>query len=405
MEESMQYVSHTLDFSECTKNTSIVYRPYQTDKAVYTIMNCDTSLLNDSDMIARKYRSVIMENGPNSKLLCYTPPKSISYELFVKLNSEITDDLLITDIVEGTMVTLFYDDRIQSWEIATKSAVGGDYFFYRTEYNNAENKQPSFRSMFMDALKTDRTANLNDVVIFENLPKNYSYSFVLQHPNNHFVLDIQFPELYLVAVYDINEAHATNIPLSVFREWSCFKYIEGIINFPLQYTITPSTSYTKLLTAYTSIQNDYQQMGIMITNLATGHRCSIRNPTYITVHTLRGNNPNLLYHYLCLRRMNKLDEFIKYFPRYKKQFYQFYQQYMDFVKNVHQSYLSYYVNRSTDTISPQYMQHIHKLHYSIYIPSLMESKQIITKYVVMQYVNTLSPGKILFDLYFQNPKA
>ena len=143
----------------------------------------------------------------------------------------------------------------------------------------------------------------------------------------------------------------------------------------------------------------------MITNLATGHRCSIRNPTYITVHTLRGNNPNLLYHYLCLRRMNKVDEFIKYFPRYKKQFYQFYQQYMDFVKNVHQSYLSYYVHGSTDTISPQYMQHIHKLHYSIYIPSLMESKQIITKYVVMQYMNTLSPGKILFDLYFQNPKA
>jgi len=401
--ESKPYVSYTFNSADFGDNPNIIRHHYQTNKAMYSIINQDSQLLPDGDITHRKFRSVIMTNEPTSSLLAFTPPKSITYENFTELNPIITQNMLITEIIEGTMVTLFYDPRIQSWEIATKSAVSGEYFYFRTEYNNAEKTQPTFRLMFMDALRAAREDELNDVAILSGLSKNYSYTFILQHPENHIVLNIEHPELYLVAIYDISDKHATAIPLPIFRNWSCFHYIGGIINFPLQYSVSPATTYATLLGRHTSIQNDHSQVGIMITNLETGHRCSLKNPTYINVHTLRGNNPNLLYHYLCLRHMDKVEEFVGYFPRYKKLFYGFYEQYMSFVKNVHQSYIEYYVMKTEQIISGQYMSHIYKLHHSVYLPSLSsDTKIIITKFVVLNYLNGLSPGKMLFALNYPN---
>ena len=53
-------------------------------------------------------------------------------------------------------MNLFYDPRRETWEIATKGAIGGNYWYYRTQYGEKDTSQLTFREMFNDALKVSR---------------------------------------------------------------------------------------------------------------------------------------------------------------------------------------------------------------------------------------------------------
>ena len=60
---------------------------------------------------------------------------------------------------------------------------------------------------------------------------------------------------------------------------------------------TPPHTYQELQNKFSSIQGDYNYLGVMITNMETGERTKIQNSVYDEVKTLRGNNPNLQYQY------------------------------------------------------------------------------------------------------------
>ena len=53
------------------------------------------------------------------------------------------------------MVNLFYDSRIRKWEIATKGAIGGNYWYYRNSYDGDNKSQLTFRQMFLESLGYD----------------------------------------------------------------------------------------------------------------------------------------------------------------------------------------------------------------------------------------------------------
>ena len=400
------YVSYKMEAADIALNDKLVRKNHKTRKCGdYSLIRYDKEFVADSDLDIRKYRSVIVSYISNH-LLSFTPPKSIHVEQFRTMYPSISDgetsyDFLITDAIEGTMISLFYDKDIGTWEIATKSSVGCDYFFYRTEYYNEHKTQPTFKAMFLEALTSSPLDDLNDSCVLKCFPKNYSYTFVLQHPQNHMVLNIEKPKLYLVAVYDIHDDKAITIPQIVYQEWDCFTNLTGLIDFPGQYQ---GFSYNDLIDKFASIHSDHNHMGVMITNMISGHRCSIKNPVYENVRLLRGNNPSLQYHYLCLRRMGKVQEFLLFFPMYKKLFYTFYDQFTAFVNDLHASYISYYILKNTEPpISKKYMGHIYKLHHSIYLPSVRNPemvKVIITKHVVREYMDSLDPGAVLFYLNY-----
>ena len=71
------------------------------------------------------------------------------------------------------------------------------------------------------------------------------------------------------------------------------------------------------------MNTSYDIVGVIIHNIQTGERTKIRNPIYEKVRNLRGNQPKLQYQYLCLRKEEKVEDYLKFFPENKSQFLEF----------------------------------------------------------------------------------
>ena len=384
---------------------------YETTQQSYIVLNNNEEWNSDSEWkhdSLEHYNSVILEY-PSRRLLSFAPPKNQEYTdvndfLSFYKDPESKDTIYTNEFVEGTFIHLFYDIRISSWEIATKRAVGGNYSYFHIPGKESI----TYKQMVMEAFRESIDISLNDLSFLDYLPKNHCYSFVLQHPANHIVIPIHIPKMYLVSVYEIDNDKNTATFISPFeyQSWSIFDNLrDGIIYFPKMIDSSSSSSdndYITLIQNNVSIHTPYTQMGLMMTNLNTGKRCSIINPNYEEMCKIRGNYTNIQYQYLCLRRINKVLHFLKYFPQYKSLFYEYREQYERLLTNIHQSYISYYIQKNGVFISKKYFPIIYDIHHSIFLPSVKTSLQngfsnkiIIKRSVIKDYVNQLDPGKIL----------
>lgn len=361
----------------------------------YKILNYDKSYICFNDIETFKYRSVVL-SLPDNKILCFSPPKAIHYNRFVSDHPILTESIYVNEYIEGIMINLFFETRSNKWEIATKSAIGGNYFYYRNHYGNKK-KQKTFYQMFMEAFRMDKNDSLSDIFMLNELLKTHSYSFVIQQPDNHIVLDITEPKAFLVAVYDIVSSNTVMpVPIIDVEKWKCFS--DGIVNFPEQIQYS---SYDELSSSVDSIHNLINSRGVMITDFRKGSRTKIENPVYNQKKTLRGNNANLQYQFLCLTRINKIKEFLDFFPRYNRLFIRFSADYSKFISNVHSSYLTHYVKKKSVIIAKQYLPHIIKIHHDIYLHSLnLESVVIVRKNVVREYFDKMEPRELLYHLNY-----
>ena len=409
------YVDYTPDLVtyNSDKIKTKMYKPKH-GTTEYKILNYDDSIVCDNDAELGQYRSIIV-NPDDNEFLCFTPPKSMTFDGFTQLESSNDiapasvkeTPIFVNELIEGTMISLFYDPRIESWEIASKGAIGGNYWFYRTQYNislrpsveDVQVEQPTFRKMFLDAFRSNEGQDINDLVQLQDLSKEYCYNFILQHPSNHIVLHVIAPVLYLVSVFHLKGTVATAIPTPIYEEWDCFMGLNGLIAFPRRFD---DMSYEELDSTYCSANSPHTMVGLMITNLKTGMRTCMENKTYKEVRELRGNNPNLQYQYLCLLKMGKVMDFLKYFPQYKQVFYRFYKQFQEFVTNVHQSYMSYYIKKTGDKISKKYFPIIYKLHHDIYLTSLGEGKDkiIMRRSEIGKHVGAMAPSELIYYLNY-----
>lgn len=396
---------------------NIKQKKYETSDQSYLILNSDVNEWNTNDTSEKEadiYHSVILEY-PSKRLLSFAPPQNVEYSdnnngfsSFVENNNEI----YINEFVEGTFIHLFYDPRISSWEIATKRAIGGNYSYFHIPGKETI----TYRQMIMEAFRETNDISFNQLPFLEYLPKNHCYSFVLQHPSNHIVIQMETPKMYLVSVYEIDtdKNTATFISPIEYQSWSIFTDLkDGILYFPKTYNIcnenkdakNDMNEYLHLIHLYASIHTPYTHMGLMFTNLNTGKRCSIINPNYEEMCKVRGNYTNIQYQYLCLRRINKVMHFLNFFPQYKALFYEYKTQMDTFIQNIHQCYISYYINKSGVYISKKYFSIIYALHHSVFLPSVTASLQsgiyekiIIKQSVIKEYLNQMDPGKLLHIL-------
>jgi hypothetical protein len=393
-----------LPISSNIRRKNVSYR-YPGDIEVgYTILN-----YNPENPDSTIYRSVILDTNTQVPV-SFSPVKSIPFAEFAEKYPTLSEDIQITEMAEGTMINLFYDNTVEKWQIATKSAVGGHYWYFNQNPPGVSNTAISktFRKMFYDALRAEYDTPLSDIPFISDLNKNVVYSFVLQHPENHLVFRIDHPRLILVSMFLITHTHTENTyHVELIPQYDFTNIVpelpmySGMVNAPDNIFCNEIQSTSAL------VHLEYgNKKGVVITNTRTGERTKLDNPEYLKRKELRGNHPHLHYQYLALVHMGKVHEFLHYFPMYSHMFRQFYTQYQTFITDVHQAYVSYYIHRNTGTQLPKrHFIHAARIHHSIYIPSLSTAqKTVIKRKVVQEYFSKMDPREILFSMYYHEPK-
>lgn len=392
MDNICNYASYNIDVENYNK-TRVQEKIHHKNDVFYKILNYDKTCVCFDDQVSGCYRSIIAST-PGNQIFSFSSPKSIPLSEFRIRHPEINSNIYINEWVEGVMINLFFDERIQMWEISTKSGIGGNYYFYHNQHNN-ENmyNKTTFYEMFMDALRVERTQNLNDIPLLESFDKYYSYSFVLQHPENHMIIKSEIPKLYLVGVYDIDIFNrVVSVPPTIYEEWDIF---QGLIDFPRKYNIS---NYEELDLAMTF------EKGIMITELNSGDRTGLLNPSYEQYKKTRRMNPVICYQYLCLRNTTNVYSFLLTFPSYEPVFNEIERICKHWISNVHSSYLSFYVKKDGNPIQDKYMYHIRRIHKEMYIPAIKSRKEKpkIRKQDVKTYFSRLAPNEQLYHLQYDS---
>lgn len=355
-------------------------------KEEYSIIKYNKNVLtHDEAESYGLFRSVVINK--NKKVVSFAPPKSIQSDKFIRMYEDVTNtDILVEEFIEGTMINVFWDYDFNVWKISTKSTIGAESCFFKSENSK------TFNTMFFEALQK---SNLK----LEYLEKKFCYSFVLQHPENRIVVPFKETNLYLVSVYEIKyinfDIHILPVNINNIK----YMFYETNVLFPK--TLKFFKSYTEIIEQFASMNTPYYILGIIIKNEKTGQRCKIRNPVYEKVRQLRGNQPKLQYHYLCLRKEGKVGEFLKYFPENKNNFSSFRNKLHLLTNTLYKNYISCYIHKEKPLLEylKEYRVHMFNIHQK-FLNELKEKKLFVNKEVVINYINDLHPSQVMYWLNY-----
>ena len=384
---NQDYSNDTLNVIEYSNKTNEVYKIVRYNKDLI-----DKDTISSFGLV----RSVVINK--NNHVISVSPSKSLTFEEFFKKYPDKNEHIIGEQFVEGTMINLFWDHSIESWEIATRNTVGANVSFYKNKNdNNDENSNyKTFNQMFHEAC-------LYNSLDVNSLDKKYCYSFVLQHPENRIVVPFKFPQLFLIEVY-----HIENTPENIFVYTQCLSNINifGFENSSVQLPeIYEYEKYQDLIDKYASNNSPYNTLGIVFKNILTGERTKKRNPVYQQIKELKGNHPKILYRYLTLRKEGKVREYLEYFPEDKNECNKLRQQLHDFTNTLFSNYKDCYVKKQKPLTEfpPQYRNHMFSIH-QIYRNELLEQKLFITNRIVIDYVNKLHPSQQMYALNYNMRK-
>jgi len=330
------------------------------------------------------------------KILSIIPSKIVTSECFqeqyMKTNS---DQFHYQEFVEGTFICVFYDERICGWEMATKNSVGCNYWYIRNQYKAGDfDRQLTFRQMLIECLGGAFDQDFNELPFLNGLSKTHVYHFVIQHPTNKMILNVQIPNAYLVDVYEINGARVQHIPIREYKKVEGLEPLTRLILYPSTYTLEKLDDLT-----VDAFFKEHELQGLVATHLTSGTRTIFEDREYRKIKELRGNHPNLQYLYLSLIKENKITEFLNVFSVYKKLFELFRQELHDFVCQLHSNYISYYVQKSGAIIPKKYFPLVYKLHHEVFLVNKRDdSTFILRRGSVYPFIKKLDVGTVLFYL-------
>lgn len=362
----------TIDFSN---NNHITKKTWYFNNEKYDIIKYKkenlTANLHDSYGLCR---SIILNNN---NICVFSPPKSNDKDMFMNCYKE--NECIAEEYVEGTMINLFYNSNISKWEMCTKSSVGGNIKFFKN--------QPLFSKLFEDTCK-----HLN--IDFTQFDKNYSYSFVMQHPENVIVVPIKDISLCLISVYKIDNLkyEVTEIPKSEYNNL----LLPNTIRLPFGHYFE---SYDELLKNYCSMNTHTCCMGIVIKHI-NGDRIKIRNPNYEYAKKLRGNNNKLQYHFLCLNKDKKIKEYLRFYPQHIDEFNFYTKNLHTFTETLFANYINCYIKKEKPLkeYGHQFKNHMFHLHQH-YLANKCDGKYINLP-TVINYVRELEPARLMYSINY-----
>jgi hypothetical protein len=349
--------------------------------AKYSLLRYEKKgLTEDSFSSSGLFRSVILSDG---KVVCLSLPKSYKPEKFLEEKAKVggSEEVVFTQMVEGTMINLFYNASKSGWEIATRSVVGAKNSYF----DNGTNGKKSFNKMFEESLPQGFN--------YDGLDKDVCYSLVLQHPENRMVQPISEPKLYLVAMFRRLDSDGL--------EWKVEDLKPDANSTTLHhFHLVPNVEFSSSLDVVTSmVGKDYKFMGIHMHLKSNPFiRSKVLNPQYVSVRELRGTQPKLQYHYLTLRtKKGALKAYLKHYPEHTEVFNQYRDQVHQFTKDLQNLYWSCYVKheKPLKEFGAKFRGHMYNLH-----QEFKRTSKPVLLHNVINYVNNLETPKLMYSLNY-----
>ena len=240
-----------------------------------------------------KFSRGLIFDRATRRVVCIPPEKSLHIIPFSQNISkeQWLSEVLIEEFVDGTMINCFNFGG--SWHISTRSFIGANCRWYSSK---------NFNELFDEAKGT---------LDFEKLNPSYCYTFVLRHPENRIVTNYESADLCLVQVREILEDRYNDIPVVTVQEHLKSQGVD--VSIPERYSVSAPEEINTLLSSM-----DFQKQGLVFK--FNGTRSKVRNTEYDRIKFLRGNNKNMFYNYIELRKKGMVNEYLEYFPEFKDEF-------------------------------------------------------------------------------------
>jgi len=418
----------------CSEHGTVVHYSKTSSGVFYTLKYDRAKLTDEQYGSFGRFRSVVFDR--EGKICCIAPPKML--KIGDVLSSVAVNSaggyLHAEEFVEGVMFNLFHRD--DKWYVATKSCVGEVSYDHmkdapgsgvvassssgtaavtaEVDGDGAADKPAAAAFQRLSVQETLRRRICDTLSLLTNgleaVPKQYCYSFVLQHPKNQIVNEVTVPKLYLVAVFElsvINDVtHAIRLERDIFStafSGAVFHTPSGLscvadANDDTTATLTPNTvaDYCKM---YGSLETRGATLpGVVFVDADTGFCYKQRNPKYESVKKRKGMEQKLLSQYLYLRKDRTIDEYLKYHPQHNRAFNEFREKLHDYTLRLYTSYIDHYVKKNSKPLKEydrELRTHMYKLHYDVFLATMKETGAFVTKHTVINYVNNLAPAQQL----------
>ena len=369
-----------------TTNNNTTNQTQTQTQTQYYLINYDKKVMrknkSESDKHCMKnFRSVILNE--DCKVVGFSPPMCEPKHVMNVI--DFPNVQFAEEFVEGTMVNLFYNSAndVQRWDFSTKNTI-------------SPVEKPAgkcFRRMFFEACTN---ANLN----FDDLPKEYCYSFVMQHPDNVIVAPVKNTALYIVAIYlvkngdDLTVATAYEMERSILR-WGSFSKVSHPARLGMK---KGQGDFDKIVKTYASPDSLYYYPGVMFRTF-TGERFKLRNPNYEMVKNTKGVRARDEFVYLHLKQMGYVRKHFERCPEDELKFFEFQSNLYNYTYSLHKNYLDCYIYKKMGLkdFPLKYRNNMYKLH-NDYLHVLKPEGARVTLSHVVQFVNNLSVSSQIYFL-------
>ena len=421
----------------------------KTSSGMFYTLKYDRAKLTDKQFsTVGRVRSVVFDGS--GRICCIAPPKMLTLTDDMKTTevNSVGGHLSAEEIVEGIMVNLFWkagDCGDGKWYIATKSCVGEVSYDHIIQAEAeaqaaaaaaeslaettaeagvaAPDASRGFQKLGVQEVLRRRICDVLSLLPggLDTAPKQYCYSFVVQHPKNQIVNMITVPKLYLVSVYQLSQSddgtgtgtecgcgvNAIRIDRDIFSA----NFGGSVSHMPSTLTCVLDDTETSASATFTPhTVEDYCKMyasadtrsislpGVVFVDKDTGFCYKKRNPKYENVKKRKGMEQKLMAQYLQLRKDRAIDEYLKYHPQHSRAFRQFRDRLHDYTQRLYDAYIEHYVKKDAKPLKEydrELKTHMYKLHYDTYLATMKEAGTFITKHVVINYVNQLAAAQQL----------
>jgi hypothetical protein len=245
---------------------------------------------NREDPIVRIHRSVIY--SLDSKCTVHASTQRRKSESSVVLDALKEENWVVTPYIDGTMISVFWHSAKDCWVISTRSK------FHAV--NNYMSPQP-FRDLFVEGIQSTFPGDVKTIQDFvptlDGIGREYSYTFVLCHPENKHVIIANEPKVYLVQVSKCTPF--TNESSEIKTRWEPMEYDEMVnvakkmcVHYPEHIVIPEDQTLGEYCRSV--IASDKTEGVMLVPSLMNTcvERIRILSNAYDNALKLRGNTPS-----------------------------------------------------------------------------------------------------------------